>query len=53
MNAQTLLAVQTVADWLRRVTGRNPHLRRRLAERVLRWLGVSKSRAVALARHIK
>lgn len=52
MNAQTLLTVQVVVDWLRRVAGRNPFLRRRLAERVLRRLGVSKTRAVDLVRRI-
>lgn len=53
MNTQTLLAVQTVVDWLRRIVGPNPFYRRRLAERVLRRLGASRTRACALARHVR
>lgn len=41
-----------ILDWLRRIVGRNPFFRRRLVERVLRRLGVSKSRAVGLVRRI-
>ncbi len=37
---------------LPRLFSRNPAFRRRLAERVLRWLGYSKTHAVDLARRI-
>lgn len=47
------LALQAAVDWLRRIAGRNPSYRRRMAERVLRRLGVPKTRAVDLARHVR
>lgn len=41
----------TFSSW-RRLFIRSPSFRRRLFERLLRWLGVSKTRAVGIARHI-
>lgn len=41
----------STATW-RRLFTRSPGYRRRLFERVLRWAGISKTHAVALARRI-
>lgn len=41
----------TTTTW-RRLFTRSPGYRRRLFERVLRWAGISKTRAVGIARRI-